>query len=130
MFLETISALQAANDSGDDAIATPDREVGWHRLLRMKPEFAAMVEANEASPLALAAEQYATVSKYAGAFLQALTFQSARKHDPLLAAIAVLKRLYSERCRTLPGRVPITHLKPTDRKLIFGRKNLIAASMR
>ncbi|MGX5806485.1 hypothetical protein ACWGS9_35935, partial [Bradyrhizobium sp. Arg314] len=65
MFLDTISALQAANDNGDDAIETLDREVGWPRLLRMKPELAAMVEDNEASPLALAAEQYATVRKYA-----------------------------------------------------------------
>ena len=46
-----------------------DQEVGWHRLLRIKPELESMVEDNEASPLTLAAEQYATVNKYAGAFL-------------------------------------------------------------
>ncbi|ESZ27405.1 hypothetical protein X732_32570 [Mesorhizobium sp. L2C066B000] len=43
-----------------------------------------MVEDKEASLLTLAAEQYATVNKYAGAFLQAFTFRSARRHDPLL----------------------------------------------
>jgi hypothetical protein len=56
MFLDTISALQAANDNGDDAIETLDREVGWHRLLRMKPDLESMVEDNEASPLVLAAQ--------------------------------------------------------------------------
>jgi TnpA family transposase len=119
MFLDTISALQAANDSGDDVIETLDRAVGWHRLLRMKPELAALVEDNEASPLVLAAEQYSTVSKYAGAFLKSFIFRSARKHDPLLAAITVLKRLYLEGRRTLPDRVPITHLSAAERKLIF-----------
>lgn len=78
-----------------------------------------MVEDNEASPLALAAEQYATVNKYAGAFLQAFSFQSARRHDLLLAAISLLKRLYAEKRRTLPDRVPITHLSQADRRLIF-----------
>jgi hypothetical protein len=95
-----ISALQAANDSGDDVIETLDRAVGWHRLLRMKPELAALVEDNEASPLVLAAEQYSTVSKYAGAFPQSFIFRSARKHDPLLAAITVLKRLHLEAADT------------------------------
>ncbi|MBZ9711556.1 Tn3 family transposase [Mesorhizobium sp. ESP7-2] len=119
MFLDTITALQSANDYGQNALEVLDQEVGWHRLLRMKPELESMVEDNEAAPLALAAEQYATVHKYAGAFLRTLTFQSARRHDPLLAAISLLKRLYAERRRTLPDRVPVTHLSQADRRLIF-----------
>jgi hypothetical protein len=91
-------------------------------MLRMKPELESMVEDNEASPLALAAEQYATVSKYAGAFLQAFTFQSARRHDPLLAAISLLRLLYAERRRTLPDRAPVTHLSQADRRLILGQE--------
>ncbi|MEZ5901625.1 MAG: Tn3 family transposase [Hyphomicrobiaceae bacterium] len=122
MFLDTITALQSANDYGRNALEVLDQKVGWHRILRMKPELESMVEDNEASPLTLAGEQYATVSKYVGAFLQAFTFQSARRHDPLLAAISMLKRLYAEKRRTLPDRVPVTHLSQTDRKLIFGEK--------
>ncbi|OWK19931.1 hypothetical protein AJ88_34620 [Mesorhizobium amorphae CCBAU 01583] len=106
MFLDTITALQSANDYGQNALEVLDQEVGWHRLLRMKPELESMVEDNEASPLTLAAEQYATVNKYAGAFLQVFTFRSARRHDPLLVAVDVLKRLYADRRRTLPDRVP------------------------
>ncbi|MBV1712640.1 MAG: hypothetical protein KUA37_11655 [Desulfomicrobium sp.] len=92
------------------------------RLLRMKPELESMVEDNEASPLTLAAEQYATVNKYAGAFLQAFTFRSARHHDPLLAAIALLKRLHLEKRRSLPERIPIIHLSQADRRLILGQQ--------
>ncbi len=120
MFLQTITALQSANDHGRNALEVLDQEVGWHRLLRIKPELESMVENNDASALSLAAEQYATVNKYAGAFLQAFTFRSARRHDPLLAAISLLTRLYTEKRRTLPDRVPVTHLSQADRRLIFG----------
>lgn len=122
MFLDTITALQSANDYGRNALEVLDQEVGWHRLLRMKPELESLVVDNKASPFTLAAEQYATASKYAAAFLETFTFHSARRHDPLLAAISLLKRLYSEKRRTLPDRVPITHLSQADRKLIFGQE--------
>ena len=120
MFLDTITALQSANDYGRNALEVLDQKVGWHRLLRMKPELKSMVEGNEASPLVLAADQYATVNKYVGAFLQAFAFQSARRHDPLLAAISLLKWLHAEKRRALPDRVPVTHLSQADRRLIFG----------
>lgn len=121
MFLDTITALQSANDYGRNALEVLDQEVGWHRLLRMKPELESMVEDNEASPLTLAVEQYAIVNKYVGAFLQAFTFRSARRHDPLLAAIALLRRLYLEKRRALPERIPITHLSQAERRLILGQ---------
>lgn len=120
LFLDTISALQSANDRGLDALQVIDREIGWHRLLGMKPELAAMVDDNEASPLILAAEQYGTVNKYAGAFLRTFTFHSARRHDPLLAAIEMLKRLHAQGRRVLPDRVPAAHLGHAERKLILG----------
>jgi len=63
LFLDTISALQSANDQGQDALGVLDQKVGWRRLLRIKPELAAMVEESEASPLILAAEQYGGVLK-------------------------------------------------------------------
>ncbi|MFT2215515.1 Tn3 family transposase, partial [Rhizobium giardinii] len=115
LFLDTILALQAANDANEDVIETLDR----HRLLEIKPGLEAIVESNDVSPLALAGEQHGNVRKYAGAFLQAFTFHSRRRHDPLLAAIATLRTLYAEGRRVLPDRVPVGHLAPTERKLIF-----------
>ncbi|MEH0296215.1 DUF4158 domain-containing protein, partial [Agrobacterium sp. CCNWLW71] len=43
MFLDTITALQSANDYGRNALDVLDQKVGWHRLLRMKPELESMV---------------------------------------------------------------------------------------
>jgi TnpA family transposase len=119
LFLDTILALQAANDADEDAIEMVNRKVGWHRLLQIKPGLEAMVESSDASPLVLAAEQHGSIRKFAGAFLQAFTFHSRRRHDPLLAAIATLKMLYVEGRRILPDRVPVGHLGATEKKLIF-----------
>jgi hypothetical protein len=119
LFLDTIVALQAAIDTDEDALATVNRQVGWHRLLQIKPGLEAMVESAGASPLVLAAEQHGNIRKFAGAFLQAFTFKSRRRHDPLLAAVAALQLLYAEGRRVLPDRVPVGHLGPTEKKLIF-----------
>ncbi|MDL7269277.1 Tn3 family transposase [Escherichia coli] len=119
LFLDTIVALQAANDADEDAIETVNRQVGWHRLLQIKPGLEAMVESANASPLVLAAEQHGNIRKFAGAFLQAFTFRSRRRHDPLLAAVATLKMLYAEGRRILPDRVPVGHLGANERKLVF-----------
>lgn len=119
LFLDTILALQAANDSDEDAIEMINRKVGWHRLLQIKPGLEAMVEDGNASPLLVAAEQHANVRKFAGAFLQTFTFHARRRHDPLIAAIATLKMLYVEGRRVLPDRLPVGHLGPSERKLVF-----------
>ncbi|MBB4339884.1 Tn3 family transposase [Rhizobium leguminosarum] len=119
LFLDTIVALQTANDADADPMTTLDRQVGWHRLLQIKPGLEAMVESNDVSALMTAAEQHATVRKYAGAFLQTFTFHSRRRHDPLLAAVATLKMLYADGRRVLPVRVPVAHLAKSERELIF-----------
>ena len=119
LFLDTISALQAANDNDEDAIETINRNVGWHRLLQVKPALEAMVENGDPDPLLVASEQYANVRKYAALFLRTFAFRSARRNDPLLAAIETLKSLYEDGRRSLPDRVPVAHLGTTARKLIF-----------
>jgi hypothetical protein len=58
------------------------------------------------------------LSGYAPVFLQSFAFRSARRHDPLLAAIETLKLLYKDGRRTLPSRFPIGHLREQTRKLI------------
>ncbi len=115
LFLDTIVALQNANDADEDAIRVINREVGWHKLLQIKPNLEAMVENADTSPLATAAEQYANVRKFAGVFLQTFKFHSHRKHDPLLAAISTLKGLYTEGRRVLPDRVPVGHLGSVEK---------------
>jgi TnpA family transposase len=120
LFRDTLRALVVASDTGRNAIDVLDDEVGWHRLLQAQPEVEAMVRDADPDPLLLAAERYSTIRKYTARFLETFTFCSSRKHDSLLAAIGTLKTLQTANRRTLPERVPIGHLSPRSRKLIFG----------
>ena len=119
LFLDTIVALQNANDADEDAMSVVNRQVGWHKLLQIKPNLEAMVENADTSPLVMAAEQYANVRKFAGVFIQTFMFHSHRRYDPLLAAISILKGLYAEGKRVLPDRVPVGHLGSSEKKLVF-----------
>ncbi len=119
LFLDTIVALQNANDADEDVMSVVNRQVGWHKLLQIKPNLEAMVENADTSPLVMAAEQYANVRKFAGGFIQTFMFHSHRRYDPLLAAISTLKGLYAEGKRILPDRVPVGHLGSSEKKLIF-----------
>lgn len=115
LFLDTIVALQNANDADEDVMSVVNRQVGWHKLLQIKPNLEAMVENADTSPLVMAAKQHANVRKFAGVFIQTFTFHSHRRYDPLLAAISTLKGLYAERKRVLPDRVPVDHLGSSEK---------------
>lgn len=119
LFLDTIVALQNANDADEDVMSVVNRQVGWHKLLQIKPNLEAMVENADTSPLVMATEQYANVRKFASVFLQTFMFHSHRRYDPLLAAVSTLKWLYAEGKRVLPDRVPVGHLGSSEKKLIF-----------
>lgn len=72
----------------------------------------------EADPLLGAAKRYSWVRRYAPKLLDAFTFLSARPHDPLLAAIELLRQLNRDDRRGLPDKVPLGHLNQKVRKLI------------
>ncbi len=65
----------------------------------------------------LAVERYGSVRKYAPMVLQAFTFRSARRHDPLLAALDMLKLLSKDGRLPLPARFPVGHLREQTRKM-------------
>ncbi|BCH67492.1 hypothetical protein RvVAT039_pl03250 (plasmid) [Agrobacterium vitis] len=118
LFRDTLRALVIADQTGANALDTIDRQVGWHKLLQAKPLVEAMVEDADPDPLLLAVERYGGVRKYAPIFLQAFTFRSSRRHDPLLAALDMLKLLSNDGRRGLPTRFPVGHLREQTRKLI------------
>ena len=58
MFGDTLRALAAANDIGEDTFDVLDREVGWHRLVQARTDVGALAATAEADPLLVAAERY------------------------------------------------------------------------
>lgn len=80
-----------------------------------------MLEDADPDPLLLAVERYGNVRKYAPMFLQAFTFCSARRHDPLLAPLDMLKLPSRNGRRALRARFPVGPLREQKRKLISGQ---------
>jgi TnpA family transposase len=122
LFLKTIATLLSARESGEDALAALDRQVGWFQLEQAKQGVSSIVEQNDASVLTLAAAHYGTLRKYAGSFLKTFEFRSARRYDPLLTAIDTVRKMYAEGRRVLPRPVTSSHLGTSERRLIFSQE--------
>jgi len=60
----------------------------------------------------LFARHYSYIRRFASAFLEALTFQSHKRADPLLSAIAVLKQLNASGKRAVPEDAPTAFISP------------------
>jgi TnpA family transposase len=119
LFRDTLRALAMANETDANMFDVLDAEVGWHRLMRAKPTVEAMVLDADPEPLLVAVERYSSVRKYAPQFLSAFVICSSRRHDPLIAAIELLRSMNRTNRRSLSGKVPVGHLTDKARKLIF-----------
>ena len=110
LFRRTIAALKQAKETGEDGVAVIEREVGLAKLDRALPVIEAVADVAHVEILATAAEKYAVVRRFSPRFLATFRFQSNTPHDPLLAAIDLLKAADEGGVRTLPKRLPSAFL--------------------
>ncbi len=89
------------------AIAALDADVGWETLLGKRDEIAGFGELATSDPLALAAERYAYMRKFAPAFLEAFEFNATDAGDDLKEAIALLRDQNRTGKRKLPDDPPM-----------------------
>ena len=69
--------------------------------------------------LVTAAERYAVVRRFAPRFLDAFAFRSNVPHDPVLAAVDLIRTLNRRDGTRLSKRPPASFLPPRWRRLIF-----------
>jgi hypothetical protein len=119
LFRRTIAALKRAKETGEEGVAAVEREVGIAKLDQALPVIDAVAVVAGVEILATAAEKYAVVRRFSPRFLAALRFQSSTPHDPLLAAINLLKATDESGSRILPKRLPSAFLAPKWRRMIF-----------
>jgi TnpA family transposase len=119
LFRRTISALKQAQQTGEDGVAAVDREVGMKRLEESLPIIGAVADVAEQDLLVTAAERYSALRRFSPRLLAAFRFESNVPHDPLLAAIEMLKSMDRDGVRALPKRPPASFLPPKWRKLVF-----------
>jgi TnpA family transposase len=118
LFRDTLRTLVAANEADEDAIEALDREIGWHRLIGMQPTIEAMVAQADPEPLTVAVAGYGKLHRIIERFLSSFVFHSARRNDPLLAALDLIRTLHVEGRRILPDAAPVGHLPARDLKTI------------
>ena len=89
------------------------------KLDQALPVIEAVADVADVEILATAAEKYAVLRRFSPRFLAAFRFQSNVPHDPLLAAISLLKAADESGARSLPKRLPSAFLPPKWRRMIF-----------
>jgi TnpA family transposase len=119
LFRRTIAALKQAQQTGEDGVAVVEREVGLAKLDQVLPVIEAVAGVADVEILVTAAERYAVLRRFSPRFLAAFRFQSNLPHDPLLAAIDLLKAADEGGGRALPKRLPSAFLPARWRRMIF-----------
>jgi hypothetical protein len=103
LFRRTIAALKQAKETGEEGVAAVEREVGLAKLDEALPVIESVAGVADVETLVTAAERYAVLRRFSPRFLAAFQFQSGTPHDPLLAAIDLLKGADESGTRTLHG---------------------------
>lgn len=119
IFRRTIDAFTEAIDTGEDPMDALDASVGWHTLLRARPEVATIAETANLDPLTVAADRYSTLRKFAPDLLDALEFKAGRGSSKTIAAIELLRSLNKSGRRDLPSDAPMPFRKEW-RKIVTG----------
>ena len=118
LFRDTLRALSEANETDSDAIELLHERIGWHRLMQAQAELESFEGAAEPDPVLDIAEQSDKIRRCGQALTEAFVFRSARRRDPLLAALDLLRQLHREGRRALPAKPPIGHLADKVRKAV------------
>ena len=107
LFGRTIAALSEAREGDGDVIAVIDEAVSWHRLLAAKPQVDALAELAGKDMLAAAAERYATIRRFAPAFLNAFVFRASGAGTALIQGVETLRDLNRRNRREVPEGAPL-----------------------
>ncbi len=119
LFRRTIVALKQAHETSEDGVAAVERAVGMKRLDEALPVIDAVTDVADQDILVTAAERHAVLRRFSPRFLEAFRFQSNTLHDPVLAAVELIKALNHDGRSSLPKRLPASFLPAKWRRLIF-----------
>ena len=111
-------AMLAAKEKGEDQVAAVERSLGWDRLKTLVADTEAAVGDTRPDNLGEIVERYASVRRMSPVILGAFVFRSWKEHDPLLAALDVVRELHASGAKKLPARSPTNFLRPAWRKLV------------
>src|SRR5271166_4353580 len=118
VLLGMAKAMLAAKEKGEDQVSAVERSLGWERLRTLVAETEAAVANTRPANLGEIVERYASVRRMSPVILGAFVFRSWKEHDPLLAALDVVRELHASGAKKLPARAPMGFLRPVWRKVV------------
>ncbi len=107
LFGTTLHTLSEARQLGEDPFEMLDEEVGWERLMNVRPEVDQFSNMATEDPLLLASRRYVQLRKFAPAFMEVFDFELPEAGADLQAALQLLKEQNQIRKRKLPDIVPM-----------------------
>lgn len=111
-------ALVEARRNGKDLSKAVEGSLGWDRLTASLDAAAGALGADEGDGLDELIGRHASLRKTAAILFDAFVFRSFKPHDPILAAVDMLRAIYRREWRKLPDRVPTVFLKRSWRKRV------------
>lgn len=118
LFSGVITALADAREHDADALDRVDESVGWWALLEAKPQVDALAALAHEDPLVMAADKYATLRRFAPAFLDHFEFKAGSGGAPLIKAIATLRELNRTGRRDVPADSPMPFASKPWKRLV------------
>jgi len=117
-------ALLQARETGTDPFAAIEAVVPWAEFTARVDEAQQLAQPADFDFLHLVGEHYATLRRYAPAFLAALPLRAAPVARSLLAAIEVLRQLNASGARKLPADAPTAFISRRWQKLVLTEEGI------
>lgn len=112
-------ALVDAREAGEDAFAAIERVLPWQDFVESVGAAEALARPGSFDHLPLVVDQFATLRRYAPAFLAALHFEAAPVARPVLAAIETLRQMNETKRRRVPPDAPTAFVRARWKPLVF-----------
>jgi len=111
--------LLDAKQAGDDPFVAIETVISWEAFAKSVTEAQALAQPEEFDFLHRLSESYATLRRYAPAFLTALKLRAAPAAKGVLEAIEVLRIMNNDNARKVPADAPTDFIKPRWQKLVI-----------
>lgn len=108
-----------AKQAGYDPFAAIETVISWEAFAKSVTEAQTLAQPEEFDFLHRLGEGYATLRRYAPAFLTALKLRAAPAAKGVLEAIEVLRSMNNVNARKVPVDVPTDFIKPRWQKLVL-----------
>lgn len=112
-------ALIDAKQSGRDPFAAIEAVLSWDAFAESVGEAQKLAQSEDFDFLHRIGEQYATLRRYAPAFLDVLELRAAPAAKDILDAIEVLRGLNADHTRKIPADAPTGFIKKRWKKLVM-----------